>query len=283
MNGLISAIYRARGVLLFVSVIAIFVGTIGAQVIPFVPVKTVASVLPLVGILGMLLVLAVVIPGVKLLPTWEPRTVTSPVTGRWMALNSPATRVPSHGVRAYGQTHAVDLVCDPADRVRPEFGTGIVLRYPTEYPAFGEPVRAMIDGVVVRVADSQRDHRARASLLGFGYMMVEGTLRELGGPRFIVGNTITIRGDDGVFALVAHLKQRSAIVGVGDRVTAGQPIGACGNSGNSSEPHVHAQLMDRASVWTAHGIPMVFGSVSVDEESEERDAMPADNEHITVR
>ncbi|WP_010202257.1 M23 family metallopeptidase [Salinibacterium sp. PAMC 21357] len=252
VNRLIRAIYRGRGVLLFVSIIAIFTGTIGAQFVPFVPLMRVLSVLPVVGILGMLLVLAVVIPGVKLLPQWQPLTVTPPITGRWMALNSPATRVPSHGVRAYGQTHAVDLVFDPEDRVRPEFGTGIVLRYPTDYPAFGEPVRAMIDGVVVRVTDSQRDHRARASLVGFGYMMVEGTIREFGGPRFIVGNYITIRGDDGVFALVAHVKQRSAIVRVGDRVTAGQTIGACGNSGNSSEPHVHAQLMDRASPWTGH-------------------------------
>ncbi|MBV9095093.1 MAG: M23 family peptidase, partial [Streptosporangiaceae bacterium] len=40
----------------------------------------------------------------------EPVTVRPPVTGRWLAVNSPANRVPSHGVHAYGQGYAIDLV-----------------------------------------------------------------------------------------------------------------------------------------------------------------------------
>jgi len=278
----IAGVYRARVIILYSSVLIIFGGALAAQTIPLASVRAVFDLVPFLGIVGMLLVLAVLRPGVKLVPDREPVTVVAPVKGRWRALNSPATRVPSHGVRAYGQTYAVDLVFEPKERARPAFNTGIALRYPEEYPAFGQPVRAMVDGVVVCVSDSQRDHRARASTLGFLYLMAESTLRELGGPRRVVGNNITIRGRDGRYALVAHLKQHSALVAVGDTVVAGQAIAACGNSGNSSEPHVHAQLMDRASAWTGHGIPLLFSGVTIDDESDERDSMPADDQHLTA-
>ncbi len=69
-------------------------------------------------------------------------------------------------------------------------------------------------------------------------------------------------------------------VRVGDTVHAGQKIGSCGNSGNSSKPHVHAQLMDRESPWTAQGVPMVFGAVTFDDESENIDALPANEQHM---
>jgi hypothetical protein len=32
----------------------------------------------------------------------------------------------------------------------------------------------------------------------------------------------------------------------------------CGNSGNSTEPHLHVQAMDRPSVWVAAGLPLLI-------------------------
>jgi hypothetical protein len=43
-----------------------------------------------------------------------PVLVAPPVAGRWLAFNSPASRVPSHHLHAYGQTYAIDLVHEPA-------------------------------------------------------------------------------------------------------------------------------------------------------------------------
>jgi murein DD-endopeptidase MepM/ murein hydrolase activator NlpD len=40
----------------------------------------------------------------------------------------------------------------------------------------------------------------------------------------------------------------------GEPVAAGQEVGACGNSGNFTQPHVHIQLMDSADPYTAHGV-----------------------------
>nr|WP_265013628.1 M23 family metallopeptidase [Marinobacter zhanjiangensis] len=41
------------------------------------------------------------------------------------------------------------------------------------------------------------------------------------------------------FVILAHLKQGSIRVQTGDKVESGQPLGEMGNSGNSSEPHLH--------------------------------------------
>lgn len=216
------------------------------------------------------------------LPAPSPRIVAAPVEARWLGLNSPASKVPSHGVRAYGQAYAIDIVHDPLDTARPAFG-GRMMRGVHEYPAFGQPVFAMIDGTVVRASGWRRDHRARSNALGLIYLMVEGMFREIGGPAFIIGNHVTIRSDDGIYATVAHLQRGSLTVSTGDRITAGMQIGRCGNSGNSSEPHVHAQLMDTGSFWTAQGIPMAFAAITIGDDPRPVDGLPENEQHMTAR
>ncbi|KRF19321.1 metalloendopeptidase [Nocardioides sp. Soil797] len=209
----------------------------------------------------------------------DPVVVASPVTGRWLAMNSPASKVPSHGVRAYGQAFAIDLVHEPLDgTTRPSFGSGSGMSAPADYPAFGRPVHAMIDGTVVRAHDRQRDHRTRTRFWSVGVMMLEGVLRELRGSDGVVGNHVVIDRGDGVFALVAHLRKGSATVRPGDRVVAGDVIGSCGNSGNTTEPHVHAQLMDRARPSAARGLPMAFRDVVID--GEPVTGLPANASHL---
>ena len=60
--------------------------------------------------------------------------------------------------------------------------------------------------------------------------------------------------------LVAHLRRSSLTVAVGDRVRAGAVIGACGNSGNSTQPHVHLQATDSTDWPTATGLPITFAT-----------------------
>jgi murein DD-endopeptidase MepM/ murein hydrolase activator NlpD len=55
-----------------------------------------------------------------------------------------------------------------------------------------------------------------------------------------------------------YLRRGSIRVRRGDRVTLGQQLAECGNSGNSTEPHLHFQLMDHPSVLLAAGLPMRF-------------------------
>ncbi|WP_083800704.1 M23 family metallopeptidase [Rhodobacter ferrooxidans] len=61
--------------------------------------------------------------------------------------------------------------------------------------------------------------------------------------RYPAGNHVLLRcGDRGI--LLAHFRQGSLQVAVGDTLATGRPIGEVGNSGESSEPHLHmhAQL-----------------------------------------
>jgi MFS family permease/murein DD-endopeptidase MepM/ murein hydrolase activator NlpD len=194
-----------------------------------------------------------------------------PVDGRWRAMNSPTTRVPSHGVHAWGQTYAIDLVADPGGGDRPGFGLWPIARRPEDFPAFGRPVRAPVDGEVVRVRRGWRDHWSRTSPLAILYLAVE-SVREIAGPSGVVGNHVVIRGADDTCVLLAHLRHRSPRVEVGDRVSAGDVVAECGNSGNSTEPHLHLQVMDRPSPWIGSARPFRFGG----------EAPPANQQHLDL-
>ncbi len=181
-----------------------------------------------------------------------------PVTGRWLAHNSPATRVPSHGIQSYGQAYAIDLVADPADGSRPGFAWWPPVRHPDEFPGFGAQVYAPCEGTVVRVHDRERDHYSRTSPFGIGFLLTVELFREFFGPSRILGNHVVIDLGDGTFAALAHLERRSIRVREGDRVAVGERIADCGNSGNSSEPHLHLQVMDHPRPGLAAGVPFRF-------------------------
>ena len=189
----------------------------------------------------------------------EPTTVEVPVRGRWIAINSPADKVPSHGVHSAGQTYAIDLVYWPDTTVawkavqrRP------LCRRAETFPGFGQPVFAPAAGTVVRTRDRWRDHWSRNSWPALMYLMVEASIRELLGPGVLFGNHIVIDLGDGTYAALAHLKRRSITVAEGQQVNPGQELAACGNSGNSSEPHLHFQLMDSQRVAYAAGLPFAL-------------------------
>jgi hypothetical protein len=206
----------------------------------------------------------------------------APVSGRWTALNSPATKVPSHGIHSYGQTYAIDILAAPDPDPRPPFAMlWPLVRGNSHYPAFGAPVLAVADATVVQVLNGRRDHLTRTSLPALAWMMlIEAPLRESAGPSWIVGNHVVLDLGDGTYAMYAHLKQGSVTVAAGDRVRAGQRIAACGNTGNSTESHVHFQLMDGPDLDTARGIPFTWRGVGVPANGEsftpEPEATPAE-------
>lgn len=81
------------------------------------------------------------------------------------------------------------------------------------------------------------------------------------GAGAIAGNHVVIAvGGTGPFVLLAHLRRGSLLVRVGDRVRVGRQVAACGNSGNSTQPHVHVHVQVTDSIdWpTARGLPMAF-------------------------
>jgi hypothetical protein len=189
-------------------------------------------------------------------PSRAPIKVMAPVRGRWVALNSPGSRVPSHGLHAYGQTYAIDVLHLSPPGAAATTGWGLRTRRPEEYSCFGESVSAVADGTVVRASSRQRDHRGRDTWPALLLMLtVEATVRELWGARGILGNHLIIDHGDGTFAGYAHLRRGSVLVGPGGRVSAGQQIAEVGNTGSTSEPHLHFQVMDRACLTAGAGVP----------------------------
>ncbi|WP_106398077.1 M23 family metallopeptidase [Actinocorallia populi] len=209
-------------------------------------------------------------------PPWdrarEPVTVAAPVSGTWLALNSPGSKVPAHGTRGCGQTYAIDVLIPSnvtaagGDHPRPRFGWGIP-DAPESFPAFGAPIHAVADGRVVAATDRQRDHRARNTWSGFLYMLLEGVVRQAGGWRLIFGNLVVLDHGDGVYSAYAHLRRGSLRVRPGDRVQAGRVLGEVGNTGNTSEPHLHFQLMDRPRPQEAAGVPFRWKGATVREDA----------------
>jgi hypothetical protein len=100
------------------------------------------------------------------------------------------------------------------------------------YLAWDQPILAVADGTVVQVVSDAPD-------------IPPGALPEGVAVGDLTGNRITVDIGGGVYAQYAHLRQGSLTVKVGDHVTRGQVIGRLGNSGNTSEAHLHFQL-DRA-------------------------------------
>jgi hypothetical protein len=105
------------------------------------------------------------------------------------------------------------------------------------YYAFGKEIIAPADGTVVSVVNDIIDNEP------VGVM----------NPNQPTGNIVVI-DHGGEYSHLAHLKKGSATVNPGDKVNKGDVIGLTGNSGNSSEPHLHFQLSDGADLFTARSI-----------------------------
>lgn len=118
-----------------------------------------------------------------------------------------------------------------------------------QYHCWGRPIIAPAAGTVVTALDGLPD-------------------QEIGSmdPANAVGNHVILDMGADEYAFFAHLQKGSVAVAEGDRVEPGQKLGACGNSGNSSEPHLHFHLQDSAVFGEGDGLPVAFVDYLVDGE-----------------
>jgi murein DD-endopeptidase MepM/ murein hydrolase activator NlpD len=197
-----------------------------------------------------------------------PVVVAFPLRGEgWVAVNSPADRIPSHGTDMLGQRYAFDLIrvdrrpglhWHPAGSART-----LLAGVPTEECyAWGAPVHAPFDSEVVRatdgIAERHRVHPLR-ELLAVLWNGLTFTPARL--PAVLGNHVVLQRG--GLFAAFAHLAPGSVTVREGQQARIGDVIGRVGHTGNSTSPHLHFQLMDAADPLTAKGVPCAFSAYEV--------------------
>lgn len=208
----------------------------------------------------------------------EPVVLAYPFSGRWRARNSPARRVPSHGTHLMGTTYAIDFIpVDSRGRSAPwSWRAAVATEAPENFVGFGAPILAPCSGRVVIAHDGESDHEARRSQLTLLPYMLGQARRARGGPSALAGNHVVIAtGADGPYILLAHLRKGSVEVAVGDQVQEGVALGACGNSGNSTQPHLHIQATDSTNWDLARGLPIAFRATGAP-------ALPGEYEIIMV-
>jgi hypothetical protein len=190
--------------------------------------------------------------------------VEFPLRGEWVAIQTPAERVPSHGTELFGQRYAFDFVRLDRGSNLP-YRRGLLWRHlaataPVEaFLCWDAPVLSAFDGTVMGAMDGWPD----ALRLNLVRDHLRGMLRppRPRGSDFrpLAGNYVLVEGAPGV-ALYAHLRQESLCVRQGQRVGAGEPLGRVGNSGSSTMPHLHFHLMDGPDLLTAAGRLCAFRS-----------------------
>ncbi|MGP6172741.1 M23 family metallopeptidase [Corynebacterium sp. A21] len=184
-----------------------------------------------------------------------------PFTGRWLVQNSPANKVPSHGTRLFGLAYSVDFVpVNERGRTAPYTPRSFFRPEPPErFPGLGQPIRSPLSGTVAAAHDAEPDHAAYRGLPSVGYALTQHR-RASQGWRGLAGNHVILRaaGPAEVFVALCHLRRGSLRVQVGHQVRVGDQLAECGNSGNSSEPHLHMQAMETMAVETARGLPFSF-------------------------
>ncbi|MCK6065661.1 MULTISPECIES: M23 family metallopeptidase [Microbacterium] len=183
-----------------------------------------------------------------------------PFRGRCLVQNSPADRVPSHGTQRFATAFAIDFVpVDGAGRSGAITGRTLVRPEPADvFVGFGRPVLAPVTGTVVAVHDGEDDHAAFRGLPSLWYALAQAG-RVAAGWQALAGNHVLIAPRSGVVVAVCHVRRGSIRVAPGERVAVGDGVGECGNSGNSTEPHVHVQAMDGTDPSSAAAIPVTFG------------------------
>ena len=116
----------------------------------------------------------------------------------------------------------------------------------SSWPFFRAPILAVADGVVVGRTDGMPEQ-------------VPGEVKGVNAQN-AAGNSIIEDIGGGRYVLYAHLHTSSipSRLVVGAKVASGEQIGELGNTGSSTAPHLHLQVMDRPSTLDAIGLPFVF-------------------------
>jgi hypothetical protein len=130
------------------------------------------------------------------------------------------------------------------------------------YYAFGKPIFAPCDGQIVLAIDGVKEN-------------IPGEMNSFN----VGGNMVILKTVNDEYLVFCHLKHQSVKVKEGQQVKQGQALGLCGNSGHSSEPHLHFHIQDTEDMNHATGIKAYFDKIIVNGQLK-TDYSPVKNEMI---
>ena len=178
------------------------------------------------------------------LPKMERNTtkLILPFKGEWTVFWGGDTKELNYHVIVESQKNAFDIV------ITDEKGSSHETDGLTneDYYAFGKELIAPSDGEVVLVVDGVKDN----------------TPGEMN-PVYVPGNTVIIKTANNEYLFFAHFKQHSIKVKQGQKIKQGDLLGLCGNSGNSSEPHLHFHIQNVENMTIATGVKCYFDAILV--------------------
>jgi murein DD-endopeptidase MepM/ murein hydrolase activator NlpD len=174
-----------------------------------------------------------------------------PFNGRWLIQRT-------HYGNPRDQGFAIDVVFPTVDG-KIANGSG---KKNTDYPAYGQPILADAQGVVVIAVDGIPDNTPG---------VVNGYDQH--------GNYVVIDHQNGEFSLMAHLIPSTIRVHPGQVVGVGTELGRCGNSGHTTNPHVHWQVMTSAYATQAHAVQQRY--LPYDRNGQQTTTMPDTGDFIT--
>ncbi len=167
-----------------------------------------------------------------------------PFNGEWFVYWGGVTEGQNIHVKEVAQQYAYDII-KVKDGASYEGDPSLN----ESYFAFGEDIIAPCDARVVRVIDGVPDN-----------IPGETNVQEL------TGNTIVLRTDRDEYVLLAHLMKNSIIVEEGQDLRKGEIMAKCGNSGNSTEAHLHLSLQNDLEMEDSIGAKLYFDRIEVNGE-----------------
>ena len=162
-----------------------------------------------------------------------------PFAGLWYTAWGGSDRLHNYHVDAPPQRHAYDFVVWQEGSTFS--GDGLENE---DYYAYGQPALAPATGTVIAVVDELPDNQPQVET----------------DEQHPAGNHVVIQTGEAEYVFLAHLQPGSIAVEPGQTVESGQLVGLVGNSGNTSEPHLHIHLQNQPELFVTneHDEPTAF-------------------------
>jgi hypothetical protein len=170
--------------------------------------------------------------------------IEMPVKGKWLALHAGEKPWVNYHGNYPPQKFSIDMV--KVDESRDFFkGMG---ENNTDFFCFNDSIFSPVNGNVVKIVNTFPNQEIA------------------NGPDTLnsAGNYIVIQMSENKYLFLSHLSPENMMVKEGDTIKMGSHLASLGNSGNSTFPHLHVRIQNKAEYndSTALGLPFRFNQIN---------------------